>query len=293
MFYLSLAIICSALLVIFFRIFDKLSIPVFQAIVFNYLSASAIAFVFLPDKDYILKGEVLSAAWLPFSLMLGSLFIIIFNFTSITTLRYGVSTASLSMKLGLIFPVLLAFVVYGEKVTPLKITGILMAFAAVVLTSIKEDGKGKEHHTSFAVLPFIVFLGSGLCDSLTQFANKKYVGQSGMEEFSFFLFVAAGIAGSCVFLYQLITGRSKINVKSIVGGSLLGIVNYFSFVFLLKALSTVNWGSAVVFPICNIGTIAVATLTGIVFFKEKLSLLNTIGLVCAFTSITIIIFASI
>ncbi|MBK7150006.1 MAG: DMT family transporter [Bacteroidetes bacterium] len=290
--FLTLSVVCSALLVVFFKIFEKYNVPVFQAIVFNYISATICAFFFLPDKEFVTTGNIVFAHWFPFAFLLGSLFIVIFNLTSIATLRYGISTASIAMKLGLIFPVLFAFIIYGEPFNWLKLIGIGLAFVAVVLSSIKEEPKSKDHHSSFAWLPLIVFLGSGLCDSLTQFANKKYLHSSGMEEFSFILFLAAAVGGSSILIFQMVSGKTTFHIHSMLGGILLGIINYFSFLFILKALANVSWGSSVVFPVSNLGTVAVATLTGIILFKEQLSRINILGLIFAAASIILIIFAS-
>ena len=291
MIYLLLSILCTTGLILMFKIFEQRNIPVFQAIVYNYLSATICALIFLPDKSQLLTGAVFSSAWLPLSLVLGSMFIFVFNLTSRATVRYGVSTASVAMKLGLIFPVLLAFTIYGENFNWLKLLGIVFAFAAVILSSLKEEAV--KHKSSFALLPMLVFFGSGACDSFTQYANKKYLSNSGMEEFSLFLFVAAACFGSAVFVFQLITKRTSFNVNSLIGGTVLGVINYFSFVFLLKALANINWGSSVVFPVSNLGTVAVATLAGIVLFKEKISKVNMLGLTFAFISITLIILSSV
>ncbi len=292
MIYLSLSIVCTALLILAFKIFDRKEIPVFQAIVYNYLSATICGIIFLPNKEQLFSGQVFYSAWLPLSLLLGSMFIFIFNLVSITTVRYGVSTASVAMKLGLVFPVMLAFTVYGEDFNWVKLTGILFAFAAVILTSLKEEPKSPEHKSTFAVLPVIVFVGSGACDSLTQYANKTYLSSTGMEEFSLFLFAAAAVAGSAVLIFQLATKRASFNLNSLVGGIVLGIINYFSFLFILKALATVTWGSSVVFPISNLGTVALATVAGIIFFKEQLSKTNLLGFLFAVVSIVLIIVSS-
>lgn len=292
MIYLLLSVFCTALLILAFKVFDRNNIPVFQAIVYNYLSATVCAVIFLPNKTRLFTGEVFSSTWLPLSLMLGSMFILVFNLTSKATVKYGVSTASIAMKLGLVFPVMLAFTIYGEEFNWLKLTGILFAFAAVILSSLKEEPKSPEHKSSFAILPVLVFFGSGACDSITQFANKKYLGNSDMEEFSLFLFIAAALFGSAFFVYQLVTKKASFNLGSLIGGILLGIANYFSFVFLLKALATINWGSSVVFPVSNLGTVALATLAGILFFKEQISKINWIGLAFAVVSIVLIIISS-
>ena len=280
------------MLVLTFKVFERKGIPIFQAIVFNYLAATVCAFVFLPDKAPVYSGSILHEPWLPFALLLGSMFIIVFNLTSITTVRYGVSTASVAMKLGLVFPVMLAFVIYGENFSLLKLAGILFAFVSVILSSLRSGESHSSSTSAFAVLPLVVFLGSGMCDSFTQYANKTYLAQKGMEEFSFFLFVAAAFFGVCMLTFQLLAGKSTIKLNSLIGGVILGVINYFSFLFILKALATVSWGSSVVFPISNLGTVVVATLAGILFFNEKLSKANAIGLLRAGISILLIVFSN-
>jgi drug/metabolite transporter (DMT)-like permease len=47
-----------------------------------------------------------------------------------------------------------------------------------------------------------------------------------------------------------------------------------------------------VFPISNLGTVAVATIAGILFFKEQISKINWLGLVFAVVSIVLIILSS-
>jgi drug/metabolite transporter (DMT)-like permease len=289
MIYLLLSIVCTAGLIFTFKILAIKNIPVFQAIVYNYLSATVCAFIFLPDKTTVTSGAVLSAPWLPLSLILGSMFILVFNLTSQATVKYGVSTTSVAMKLGLVFPVLLAFTLYGESFNWVKLAGILAAFVAVILSSLKEEEKSADHHSSFAILPVVVFVGSGACDSFTQYANKTYLTNSGIEEFSLFLFIAAALAGSALFIFQLISQKAAFNLQSLIAGIILGIINYFSFLFLLKSLANLNWGSSVIFPISNLGTVLVATVAGIAIFKEKLTKTNLAGLGFAVLSIILII----
>lgn len=288
---LVLSIICSALLVLFFKYFERNNIPVFQAIIFNYWTAALCGFLYLPDKAPVLTFSIFNEPWMPVCLGLGVMFITVFTLTGITTKHFGASAASVAMKLGLVFPVILAFTIYGEQFNWLKLSGILLAFAAVILASISESpdkvaGNTKANH---AYLPIIVFLGSGACDAVTQYATKQYLNNSGTEGFAMFIFVAAAVAGTCVWLWQLFNNKSKFDYRCLVGGVALGITNYFSYLFALKALTQISWGSSVVFPVINLGVVAVVTLGSILFFREKISRLNAIGLACAAASIIVII----
>lgn len=292
MLYLILSIVFSAALVLLFKVFERKGVPLFQAIVCNYWTATICAVLFLPGTALSQPAAILKAEWLPLAFGLGCLFITVFTLTSNTTVKFGVSTASVASKLGLVFPVILAFTMYGETFSALKLVGILLAFVAVVLSSIKKKEHMAHHGKAAFLLPLLVFLGSGLCDSITQYANKRYLMNSDMEAFTLVLFMAAGIAGTVFLLYTILGKGARFSLLALRWGIVLGVVNYFSFLFLLKALATLPWGSSVVFPLNNLGMVAFSTLVGVMAFKERISLLNFVGLLFAAASIAIIVIAN-
>jgi drug/metabolite transporter (DMT)-like permease len=290
MLFLILAFLCAGSLLLLFKVFERKGIPLFQAIVFNYITAAICGFIFLPDHHQVLSGQFVSQGWLPLAVMLGMMFITVFYLTSITTIQYGVSTASVASKLGLIFPVMLAFGLYHEAFSALKLTGIVFALAAVILSSIKDNGTSiPGAHRHAVLLPYLVFFGNGACDSLTQYANKRYLAHQGMEGFAFFLFLSAATTGLIVMGIQLLRGKMKLDIRSVAGGVALGTFNYLSYIFILYALVAVSWGSSVVFPVSNLGTVAFATLVSYIAFKERLSPINLMGLVCAAIAIILIV----
>ena len=71
-------------------------------------------------------------------------------------------------------------------------------------------------------------------------------------------------------------------------GIALGIVNYGSIYFLLKALRVNGYESSSIFTIINVAIIALSTLMGLLIFKEKISKKNTIGIGLAIISIILI-----
>ncbi len=292
MIYLLLSIICSAGLVVMFKYLGLKGIEIFPTIVVNYWTATFCAFVFLPDKSAVYAGAIWGEPWVLLALGLGVLFILVFNLTGTATLHFGVSTASVAYKLGLVFPVLFALFWYGESVSTLKMVGIFFAFVAVILSSIKKD-KGKVIEKNWIFLPLLVFIGSGTCDSLTQYANKKYLMDTGIEEFTLLLFVAATVTGTVLYIFRIWKGGVKVDSRNMTLGIVLGIMNYFSFLFLLKALAQLSWGSSVIFPLNNLLIVAASTLAGVAVFKEKLSWVNIAGLLFAFASIAAIIWSNV
>jgi drug/metabolite transporter (DMT)-like permease len=80
----------------------------------------------------------------------------------------------------------------------------------------------------------------------------------------------------------------KITGKSILGGIVLGIPNYFSLYYLIKMLDSQVFESSTIFTIHNVAIVIVSTLIGILFFKEKISLRNGIGITLALIAIYLV-----
>ena len=94
--------------------------------------------------------------------------------------------------------------------------------------------------------------------------------------------------GVIVLLYQKVKGILSFEFKSILGGILLGVPNYFSIVYLLKALSTEGMESSTAFTLNNVGIVILSTLFGLFIFKEKLISKNWFGIIIAIVSIILI-----
>jgi multidrug transporter EmrE-like cation transporter len=82
--------------------------------------------------------------------------------------------------------------------------------------------------------------------------------------FLIFIFGSALVWG---WFYILVT-RQNPKGMDILWGLVLGVPNFFSSYFLLKALAEIP--AYVVFPFINIGIIIITALTGRLLFKEEL-----------------------
>ncbi len=286
MIYLVLSVLCTAAFILLFKVFEKYAIQTFDAIVFNYWVAFGCGVFFVPKNTF---GDIAHANWLWFAFVLGAGFITVFTLTGETVRLFSVSAASVSMKLGLVFPVIFAFLIYEEPYNSLKLIGILFAFVAVILSTYRHLDEHHKHAKLQMLFPFIVFAGSGLCDSGVQYANKVLLGSSDIIPFVTMNFFTAATFGSTVLAYRFISRETKFKWRNVAGGIAVGIPNYFSFVFMLKSLETMNWGSSVVFPVSNLSTIACSAFAAFIFFKEKISKINLLGLIFAVVAIVLII----
>jgi drug/metabolite transporter (DMT)-like permease len=282
-----LGIFFSALLTIFFKYFEKLNINTFQAILVNYITASALSFAFA-DKSHIPKG---SENWFPVAASMGLLFITTFIAMSITAQRVSVIICNIAAKMSLVIPLSFAFIFVGEEITLLKITAIVMAMIGVVLTVWNKNRlyAGDMHGWKALMLIAVVFTGSGLIDASFKYVELHYFDAASPEYLMMVSYGGAALAGTAWFFISAIRSKPAIKTRNILAGIALGTVNYFSFYYVLVALHEGNMPASIVFPVVNVGILVLATLLAMILFRERLKTMNYIGVIIPISSIMILI----
>jgi len=283
--YLLLSVLSSTIIFIVFRLYKKFGVNTLQAIIVNYFVACTVGFFgYIEGSDF---SHVPSENWFPGALMLGVLFITVFNLAAITTQKSGLSVVAVATKMSVAIPVLFGIFLYNEGTGLLKILGIILALISVYLTSIKSE-EGITIKKENLIFPLLVFLGSGIIDTSIKYLETSYVSKTDVGLFSSTIFASAGILGTFILIVQALTGKLKITFKNILGGIALGIPNYFSIYFLVMALRTDGFDSSTIFTINHVAIVTVSTLVGILLFQEKLIKKNWIGLVFAVISIILV-----
>jgi len=286
MIWLILSIATSSLLYVIFKYFGVLKVNTLHAIVVNYLIASITGFIAYQGTVQI--SEITNASWIWYSVFLGALFIIIFNVMALTSQKNGLSVAAVASKMSLVIPVVFGIWLYNESLGWLKIVGIIIALASVYLVSVRSKD-GLPLQKGYFILPLLLFLGSGTIDTVLKYAEKMRVPDGEEPLFSAICFTMAFGIGILVLIYEAIYGR-WLHWKSVVAGVALGVPNYFSIYFIIKALKT-DLESSVLFPINHVGTVLFTALLGFVIFKERLLPQNYWGISLAVVAIVCIAFA--
>lgn len=284
--YLALSILFSSLIFVIFKLFAKYQVQTIYAIIVNYITACTVGILYYNEPiDPIVISQ---KSWFWGATALGLLFIIIFNLMAATSQRLGVSVASVATKMSLTILVLFGVLLYKEVLGVLQVIGIIMALFAVYFTSLKQK-KLKAKKWTFT-LPIFVFLGSGIIDTSIKYFQEKHMYEEEYALFSATVFASAAIIGAIFIGFKSFKQPIKINSKNIIGGICLGIPNYFSIYFLLKALQHPTWNSASVFTINNVAIVMFSTLLGILLFKEVLTVKNRLGIGLAVISIVLVAF---
>ena len=263
MFYLLISICISSFLFVIFKLFDVLKVNTFQAIVVNYFVAAVLGFYL--SNNSVSFQEIPNQPWFIGAFLLGIMFILVFNVMALTSQKNGLSVASVSSKMSVVIAIVFGVWYYEESLGFIKLSGILLALIAVYLTSVKEKKETTVKQVSL-LFPILLFFGSGAIDTSLKFIETSFVEEGGVPLFSATIFGCAFILGMTILLYQIVKGTFRFEFKNILGGILLGVPNYFSIVYLLKALSTDGMESSTAFTLNNVGIVILSTLFGLVHF---------------------------
>ncbi len=229
--------------------------------------------------------------WVPIMLVLGTLFVSGFNFISRTVQYFGIAVASVAqrMSIGLSVPFSIWF--YNDPYTALTLLGIVLALASVVLINVPakqtavvastgeqttlgmDDSTDKKLSKWMFIFPLATFLISVFIEIILQYLHAVHKMKPAIE--SIVLFATAGALG----IVGLIVFRKPLAWRNVVAGIFLGIPNYFSIYFILRALD--SWSGSVVYSVNNITVVALSALLGYFFFKERLTPLNILGVALA------------
>jgi len=312
MLFLGLSILLSVLLLLNFRLFPRYGVNTFQAIVLNYPVCFLTGWFLLPAGQSFTLDLTQNWTWLAIGLGVG--FILTFMLSGASTQRVGITATSLANNLSLVIPVCFSLFVFGAGGRPfdtLNYLGLVLAVVAVGLSTYKKEQP--EEHTPVleepaspvmgsvsganrpgrlgvgVLLPVGVFLFYGATNTLINYMNLRYIPSANQTiQVMLTMILGAIAAGLLMLLVRIVQGKETIQSKSLIGAVTLGLPNFLSFYTLLLALSAFGGNGAFVYPLYNVGVILLAALVAALFFREKLSMSNKIGLGLAVLAIGLI-----
>lgn len=291
MIYLALSILFSVLLLINFRLHPRFGVNTFQAIILNYPICFLTGLVFLPENKHF--NPDFSQPSTLFAMLLGVGFVVTFLLSGESTQRMGITATSLANNISLVIPVVFSLIVLksSQNFDALNYLGLFLAMIAVVLSTLKKEKKieTRSLNTSDWLLPIVVFVMYGITNTAFNFLNARYVTASGNTiPFTLIILIGSIVFGTIILIIRILRGKEKLQLKSLWAAIPLGIPNFLSFYFLLKALDAFQNNGAYVLPIYNISVILLSAIIALAFFQEKLSNLNKVGLMLAVIAIGLI-----
>ncbi len=305
MVYFIIGVCLSVSLFVIFRGFNQFKINMLQAIVSNYFVCILTGFIFIGDFNVISKIS-LDKTWVQIALGMGFVFISTFYLMGYTAQKVSVTASSLSSKISLIIPVLFSLLYLNttQDFGMFRYVGLILVFGAIILTSIKkknaesvnqndnQNNNQQQINASISpkqafLLSFLVFVLSGFIDLMMNLVNTKFITDNTEKAlFTIVIFSVAAVIGIVILLIK----KEKFELKSLIGGVVLGVPNFFSIYFMFRALDSFGGNGAIFFPLFNISVIIVSSVASIIIFREKLNKFNIIGLLMAVLAIIFISF---
>ncbi len=286
MLYLGLSIVCSVLLGFIFKLFAKYHVDSFQAIVFNYFTCVACGWLYTGAMP-IGPAPGDEGLWLPYAVGLGAVFISGFTGAALTVRYFGVTVSQIMQKMSILVTVPFAILVYHESAGALKICGVFMALAAIILVNWPDNtnSSGENNVKKGPIwIPIFTWVLAGIIEITFLWVQGEKYAEPDNVQFISTVFGTAGVLGLSVATYGWINRTRVFSMRDVAGGIILGIPNFGSMYFLLLALGT-GLGGSVVFPVINVGIILATTIGAILFFHEKLSRINWLGVAMALAAI--------
>ena len=259
MIYLILAIACSTLISVIMRISsDKVTGNV-SMLAMNYLMCVVVAALYT-GLDQLFPQVAALPGTLAMGAVHGILYLSSFVLFQHNVKKNGMVLSATFMKLGLLVPIVLSVILFGELPGVLQIIGFVIAVAAIVLINWSSDRSDLRMGAGLVVL----LIAGGAGDAMSK-VFEVYGSSVLSSQFLFYTFLVALIL--CVGL--VILKKERPGRNEVLFGLLIGVPNYFSARFLLLSLASVD--AVIAYPTYSVATLLAVTLIGVLLFREKLA----------------------
>jgi len=282
MLYVILCVCFNVTVSVLFKLAKRYHIDVYQAVTWNYSTAVLLTWIFLRPQ-FVHLGQAPFLVYCALGVLLPFLFLIIAASVRIT----GIVRTDVAQRLSLFIPVLAAFLIFGEKLDGINLTGIIIGFAAILCCiPWQKQTAGKKISANTWIYLFVVFLGMGIIDIL--FKQVALYTDISSNTSLFIVFALAFTLSFIGLIYQVATKKMRFSWPHIPIGWVLGVANFGNILFFIKAHKALANHPSIVFSSVNVGIILLGALTGLFIFKEKLSTINKAGIFLAVIAIMII-----
>ena len=256
--YLILAVAASALVSVIMRLSSQRVAHNIAMLTMNYLMCTVVSAAYVGFTALLPRADGLPAA-LSMGAIHGALYLISFVLLQSNIKKNGVVLSATFMKLGLLVPMAASVLFFGEMPSVAQLLGFAMAIAAIFLINREKDSGAARSVGGLLLLLLCGGCGDVMAKVFEQFGEAALSGQ-----FLFYTFTAALTLCFLLMLYH----KQHPGKAEIFWGILIGVPNFFSAKFLLRALDTVP--AVIAYPTYSVATLLVITLAGVLLFRERL-----------------------
>ena len=280
--YLLLAVICSVLVSVLLKLAARRQLDVAQMVTWNYLVAATLtAMVLRPPLASLQSGHAPWLALLGLAVVLPTIFLVLGRAVA----EAGIVRSDVAQRLSLLLSLLAAFLFFGQTATSLKLIGLGLGLVAMLMISLRPRGPSVAATSGSWRWLLGVWVGFAVVDILL-----KQVALSGTPSMAALLacFSIAFVLMLALQLWRHVSGRSRLNLRNLGAGALLGLLNGGNILFYVHAHQALPDSPATVFAGMNIGVVVLGALVGVLAFGEPTSRWNRLGLGLAVVAISLI-----
>ncbi|HKL17401.1 MAG TPA: hypothetical protein VJ905_00460 [Halalkalibaculum sp.] len=280
--FIFLSAACSLLIAHFLKITEVKQLRTLNTLTVNYLVAAVFALVWgtLKDGFGYINADLL---FFGFCLVVGVFFIANFIVYSKSVHANGVGVTITAMRLSLLVPVLLSVLLYSEYLTYLKTVGVVLVFASLILLKPKKT-EVKIGSINAGWLLLIIFALSGFADASLKVYEEEFSTRLNELIFMGMVFLGAFMIGIISCLIRRGTLFTKEEFKL---GTLIGLPNLYSSIFLIYALGDIS--GSIAYPMVNMLSVAGGTALGLLRWNDTVSTMQWLGLIVALIAILILL----
>jgi drug/metabolite transporter (DMT)-like permease len=296
MLFALLSIACTCVILILFREFKRFDLPLLPVITTNYL----VCFIVGAAVSSHLGHDLAQAHWnwLPLGTFQGMLFISLFFLIGTAAQTIGIAYTAIFTRIQLVIPTLVSVWVFHEQLSQWGWVGIGLAIGAIIMlkadafttpAALEVEHGSAEHRAGQwkkILMSSALFFGTGLTDTNFKIFDHYYADSIPGTLFTIVLFGIAFLIGVVLCTIGIMRKRFKLSPKVLIAGVILGVPNYFSIYFLLKALSAI--GGAKFYPVNNVGILILTSTIGALYYKEPFSWRTWLGFAIAIGAIILL-----
>ncbi|MGV3459046.1 MAG: EamA/RhaT family transporter [Flavobacterium sp.] len=276
MLYLILSIICSVSVGVIFKIARKRDVAIAQIVAFNYITAICLCYIIYRPQLPVIDSSLPWHIYIPLTVLLPSIFL----FLALSIKHMGIVKTDAAQRMSLFIPILAAWLIYGEAFNSYKWAGLAIGFPAIALILYKKQDNTENKW----LYPAVVLLGFGVIDILF----KQIAGGAIPYTTSFFIVLCGALVVAWLIALYKMTKGETIKPVNVMFGLAVGAFNFGNILFYLKAHKAFSDNPSTVFASMNMGVIVLGSLVGILAFKEKLTIINYVGIALALCAIGLI-----
>ncbi len=255
MIFLLLAIATSAMISLFMRLSTDRVSNNMGMIAAGYLVSTTLAALHTDFSGFAQPGLGTAAVM---GFVNGALYLMGLVLMQRNILKSGVVLTSTFSRLGLVVCIVLSVLLFRELPTALQVVGMVLAVAAIILSS------GKMEAGKFQPELLLCLLNMGLIDTWVK-AFDAWGSNALSDQFLLMTFLTAALLCLGMVWYK----KQRIGRWELLFGAAIAVPNYYNSRFLLRALQDIP--GIILYPTYSVAVLLTITIVGICGFQERLS----------------------